>query len=655
MRSVKDHRTRDGGLLEFAGWWWRWWLDTRGKILGLVVPAWFALVGIALGAAAIPFALACGLGAALLWPMGARGKVLAVAGGLTGLLVVTGASAGAGGVLFLLFALVGNGLMALAVYGVYRWLFGPGMEPHYGARWAEQGDTEDMLMWEEEDQHPGEGVSLALHHGRLIGVEPGFEGRREMGHFLVCGPSRSGKGLHLTSNLLPWLGSAIVNDIKGELYRLTAGEREEKGQDIYVLDPKGRGNRYDPFRELSHSPEALRSAVMVVMEPEKERQPIFAQRAANALYAAVLGARIEKRPTLPYVRELTSEGAVAFVKRLASLGDPEVRRALVDFLNIPPEQLKADAFEGRGFLPDAWGTMIGKLSPFFTQGVLKMCGGSDFEAADLVREPSTLYLMFAEGELRYTAKVFQVMVLALMTGLVRHADQQADQQADRRADLDPEEESVPLLLALDEAGRTPIPGMDDLVSTIGGRGMSALIYVQDLAQLEAAYGRYEAQVIRSNCHTQLYYRPTDYDTAAHVSRRCGQTSVQDVHVSGTFGEKRSYGQRARELVTPDEVMRMENEHVVVFAGKKPPIMGRRLEWFELFSEVEGLMENPAPEIPELPMPEIDAGGGDGRAEAPTTPPSDPSGQSRRKSREEQRLRQEAGEESEVGGYVEPEL
>jgi len=197
--------------------------------------------------------------------------------------------------------------------------------------------------------------------------------------------------------------------------------------------------------------------------------------------------------------------------------------------------------------------------------------------------------------------------------------------------------------------------MDDLVSTIGGRGMSALIYVQDLAQLEAAYGRYEAQVIRSNCHTQLYYRPTDYDTAAHVSRRCGQTSVQDVHVSGTFGEKRSYGQRARELVTPDEVMRMENEHVVVFAGKKPPIMGRRLEWFELFSEVEGLMENPAPEVPELPMPEIDAGGGDGRAEAPTTPPSDPSGQSRRKSREEQRLRQEAGEESEVGGYVEPEL
>ncbi len=58
---------------------------------------------------------------------------------------------------------------------------------------------------------------------------------------------------------------------------------------------------------------------------------------------------------------------------------------------------------------------------------------------------------------------------------------------------------------------------------------------------------------------------------------------------------------------------MGNEHVVVFAGKKPPVMGHRLEWFNiewfnLFSETEGLMENPAPEIPELPMPESASGG-----------------------------------------------
>jgi type IV secretion system protein VirD4 len=643
MSSIQQRSVRGGGLLGFARWWWRWWRDTRGWILGLVVPAWFAVVGVAIGAPVIPLALALGLAVALVWPMGAGGKALAVLGGMVGLLVLTGVVAGAAGVAFLIFALVGNGAMALAIWGAYRWLFGPGIDPHYGARWAGPGDTADMVMWED-DEGLGRGVALALHEGELIGVAPGFEGRRELGNFLICGPARSGKTLHLVTNLLTWLGSVVTLDIKGELYRLTASAREEKGQDVYVLDPKGRGDRYDPFRELSYSPEALRSAALLVMEPERERQPIFAQRAANALYAAVIGARVEGRPTLPYVRELTSEGAFAFVQRLASLDDPEIRRALVDFLGLPPERLKPEAFEGRGFLPDAWGTMIGKLSPFFAEGVLKMCGGSDFEAADLVRGPSSLYLMFEEGQLRYTHKIFSVVVLALSNGLIR------------RADLEPDEETLPMLLALDEAGRTPIPGLDDLVSTIPGRGMSALIYVQDLAQLEGAYGRAEAQTVRSNCHAQLYYRPTDYDTAAHISRRCGQTSVRDVHVSGTFGEKRSYGQRARELVTPDEVMQMEGEDVIAFTGKKPPILGRRLEWFNLFSDAEELMDNPAPEVPDLPMPEIATAGpnaernGEAKGQAPA------SGASRLRRRRRRRREERTAEgEKEVGGYVEPEL
>ncbi len=94
---------------------------------------------------------------------------------------------------------------------------------------------------------------------------------------------------------------------------------------------------------------------------------------------------------------------------------------------------------------------------------------------------------------------------------------------------------------------------------------------------------------------------------------------------------------------------MENEHVIVFAGKKPPIAGRRLEWFNLFSETEGLMENPAPEIPDLPMPKVAAGAAsegelrEGGFHEPL----------RRERRKKRRQRQDGGEE--VGGYVEPEL
>lgn len=110
--------------------------------------------------------------------------------------------------------------------------------------------------------------------------------------------------------------------------------------------------------------------------------------------------------------------------------------------------------------------------------------------------------------------------------------------------------------------------------------MSALVYVQDLGQLQSAYGRAGAQTIRSNCHTQIYYRPTDSDTASHLSRMCGKTSVEDVRAGS--GGNHSTAFRERELLTPDELMReMDPTNVIAFAGKKPPIPAHRLEWFNL--------------------------------------------------------------------------
>jgi type IV secretion system protein VirD4 len=641
MSSTQGRIAGGAGLTGFARRWWRWWMDTRGKVLGVVVPAVFTLVGWILDARLMPLALAGGLATGLLWPMGMAGRGLAITGGVVVLGIAFVVATGPAGILVLFVMLVGWGFVALLAGGLYLIFKRPRIiDPHYAARWATQEDTRDMVMWEE-GHHLGEGVALGVHYGELVGVRPGLEGRREMGHFLVCGPSRSGKSLHLISNLLVWQGSAVALDIKGELFRLTAGIRGEMGDDVFALDPHGRGSRYDPFRELFHSPEALRSAVELVMETDKGRDPVFAQRGASALYAALLGAKIEGAPALAYVRELTAEGPMAFVERLSRLDDAEVRRSLIDFLGRKPEETSAETFSVDRFLSSTWSTMTARLQPVLSDGILRMTGGSDFEAADLVRRPSTLYLIFHEGELNYTRKILQVVMLSLVTGLIRHGD------------LDPNREGVPLLLALDEAGRTPIPRLDDMVSTIGGRGMSALVYVQDLGQLEAAYGRDEAQTIRGNCHNQVYYRPSDHDTATHVSRLCGQTSVEDVRVSGTFGEERSYGQRPRELITPDEVRQMAHEHVIVFAGRKPPMMAHRLEWFNLYQDAQERVANtPPPDLPELPRPEVAARGRDRRAEPEEQgpPPSDLPKQPRRKRREEER---EEGEE--VGGYVEPDV
>lgn len=102
---------------------------------------------------------------------------------------------------------------------------------------------------------------------------------------------------------------------------------------------------------------------------------------------------------------------MAFVERLSRLDEPEVRRSLIDFLGRRPEETTAETFSADRFLSSTWSTMTARLQPVLSDGILRMTGGSDFRAADLVLRPSTLYLIFREGELNYTRKIFKVVML----------------------------------------------------------------------------------------------------------------------------------------------------------------------------------------------------------------------------------------------------
>jgi type IV secretion system protein VirD4 len=94
------------------------------------------------------------------------------------------------------------------------------------------------------------GISLLLgvsRFNRLLRVQPTAT-RRELGNMLVVAPTRGGKGLLATSQLLSWPHSVVVNDIKGELFDQTAGYRATLGK-VFVFDPTGVGNRFDPLWE----------------------------------------------------------------------------------------------------------------------------------------------------------------------------------------------------------------------------------------------------------------------------------------------------------------------------------------------------------------------------------------------------------------------
>ena len=72
----------------------------------------------------------------------------------------------------------------------------------------------------------------------------------------------------------------------------------------------------------------------------------------------------------------------------------------------------------------------------------------------------------------------------------------------------------PVLCLIDEAGRTAIPSLSDYATTVCGRGITLWVSIQSLSQLDVEYGTGAAKVLRDNMETQLFYRPSDLDTAS---------------------------------------------------------------------------------------------------------------------------------------------
>lgn len=467
--------------------------------------------------------------------------------------------------------------------------------PIYSARWADRNDVAPLVLRVRPGHEARPSIPLVLAHGRVVGLKPS-PARPELGHVVACAPSRSGKGLWLTYALLTWPASAVVLDPKGELFRLTAGYRARFTR-VLALDPAGRGHRYDPFGELAYSPEALKTAALLVLRPEQDKEnAIFAQRAAMLLAALLRAAYLLRLPTLPAVRAMIDLGPERLVSFLHQRQDTLVSHWFAGFLLRDPGTFEAGLLAQDRFLASSWGTLTTRLEPLLSDGVLKMSSASDFRAEELFERPTTVYLTFHEAELEHTQAALRLVLLAVVTALLRVADRQGGQV--RR----------PLLLALDEAERVPVPRLPDFVSTVAGRGISVLTVVQSLAQIQDAYGASGAHTILANAFAQLHWSTHDLRTSEDLSRLLGQQTVEETRhsrrvVTLTPDPIRMTTARPRELLTPDEFRQIPKDHVLAIVGEYPPVLGRRLDWREVPWMVR-LTQIPPPSLPLIERPAI---------------------------------------------------
>ena len=144
---------------------------------------------------------------------------------------------------------------------------------------------------------------------------------------------------------------------------------------------------------------------------------------------------------------------------------------------------------------------------------------------------------------------------------------------------------VAVNVCLDEFCNIGDFGFKRLISTVRSRNINCQVLVQGVSQLENRYPRNEWQEIVANCDCQIYLGGNDNLTAKYISEKCGKVTiaVQNNQMplmplfSPIYNSTRPYSQTKsstqRDLMQPDEVLRLPNEQcLVMLRGQKPLLL-----------------------------------------------------------------------------------
>jgi type IV secretion system protein VirD4 len=451
---------------------------------------------------------------------------------------------------------------------------------HGSARWANQHDIEKagllprpLTFWQ---QLTGQKKlsSTGVYVGAWLDKKGITRYLRHNGaeHVLCYAPTRSGKGVGLViPTLLSWEHSAVITDLKGELWELTSGWRQRyAGNKVLRFEPASLNgsvhwNALDDIRlETEYEVGDVQNLATLLVDPDGKGLETHWQKTAQALLVGVILHVLYKaqqegtEATLPAVDAILSDpdrDIAELWMEMVTYGHvhgkthPTVGSAARDMLDRPEEEAGSVLSTAKSY-----------LALYRDPVVQRNVSQSDFRIKDLMNfeEPVSLYIVTHPNDkarLRPLVRVMINMIVRLLADKMDFVNGQPKAHYKHR-----------LLMMLDEfpsLGKLDI--LQEALAFIAGYGIKCYLICQDINQLksrETGYGQDES--ITSNCHVQSAFPPNRVETAEHLSKLTGQTTIAKEQIttsgrrtSALLGQvSRTIQEVQRPLLTPDECLRM---------------------------------------------------------------------------------------------------
>ncbi|WP_213898173.1 IncP-type conjugal transfer protein TraG, partial [Pseudomonas aeruginosa] len=381
--------------------------------------------------------------------------------------------------------------------------------------------------------------------------------------------------------LLSWPASAVIHDIKGENWQITAGWRSRFSHCLLFNPTDASSAAYNPLLEVrrgAHEVRDVQNIADILVDPEGalEKRNHWEKTSHALLVGAILHVLYAgEDKTLRGVANFLSDPACPFeltlhrmmtTRHLGDVPHPVVASAAREVLN------KSDN-ERSGVLSTAM-SFLGLYRDPTVAAVTSRC---DWRIADLIASasPVSLYLVVPPSDISRTKPLIRLILNQIGRRLTESLD--GSDGIERRHKL---------LLMLDEfsaLGRLDF--FETALAFMAGYGIRSFLIAQSLNQIDKAYGQNHS--ILDNCHVRVTFATNDERTAKRISETLG--TATELRAQRNYAGHRlapwlghlmvSRQETARPLLTPGEVMQLAPDESVVMVSSVAPIKAKKLRYY----------------------------------------------------------------------------
>ena len=442
-------------------------------------------------------------------------------------------------------------------------------EEHGSASWGSVRELDKKYR----DKDAGKNVILTQH------LQMSMNGKLHRRNLLqiIVGGSGSGKTRFLAKpNLMLANASFIVTDPKGEMLRAVGNLFLEEGYVLRVFDliDPAKSDCYNPFCYIRKDADVFKLIDNFIKNTSpkgaKANDP-FWEKSETALDAALMLYLLHEAPS----EDQNMETILYMIENGGAKEEDDDYQSPLDLLFEALEEEQPDHIAVRQYhiFKQAAGktaksilvSAAVRLASFTLPEIQRITARDDMELGKLGERKQAIFCIIPDSN--------DASLNFLVGMLYTQAFQELYYQADK---VHQGALPVPVRLMFDEFANVALPdGYARLQATMRSRNIMSTIILQNISQLKALF-KDDWEGIIGNADSFVYLGGNEQSTHKYISELLGKetidtrTSSQSKGRNGSFSQ--NFQQTGRELMTPDEVRRLDNKNaIVLIRGEKPVI------------------------------------------------------------------------------------